>query len=176
MYAQMTRRLRNLLTALSLLLSIVTGALWARSHSTADWFGFGRTLVASMEGRLCLAVPYGDLLADEWERRGFRLLDREEQLAFGLFLFGTQPAVEWEAAGLEYRHAAVSGGGVRLFAVPWWAPALVFAAMPAWRGLRYWRRRRPPPPGHCPRCGYDLRATPGRCPERGTTASVTAGS
>jgi hypothetical protein len=55
--------------------------------------------------------------------------------------------------------------------VPLWFATLLFGALPA---LRLYRRlRRPHPPGLCPACDYDLRATPGRCPECGTTASVS---
>ena len=52
--------------------------------------------------------------------------------------------------------------------VPMWFLLLFFAVGPA---IRVWleiRRRRLYGPGHCSVCGYDLRATPWRCPECGT--------
>jgi hypothetical protein len=54
--------------------------------------------------------------------------------------------------------------------VPPWFIALVLSILPARWALRWyvrWRRRRTP--GLCIRCGYDLRASPERCPECGTT-------
>jgi hypothetical protein len=50
--------------------------------------------------------------------------------------------------------------------VPLWACAIPFAYL----GRRYLRLSQQPSPGHCPQCGYDLRATPDRCPECGTLA------
>ena len=71
-----------------------------------------------------------------------------------------------------------------VFSVPHWFVCTFAGAVGSWcvapsvRRLARWpsetsadRRRRL---GHCPRCGYDLRATPGRCPECGTMATAPA--
>ena len=55
---------------------------------------------------------------------------------------------------------------LRVVEVPAWSVALSALTLPAlW--LRS-RRARRWPPGSCRRCGYDLRATPDRCPECGS--------
>jgi hypothetical protein len=60
--------------------------------------------------------------------------------------------------------------------VSWWLVALVACVLPTVRGVRAWARaRRRAALGRCARCGYDLRATPERCPECGTAAG-TAGA
>ena len=46
----------------------------------------------------------------------------------------------------------------------------VTAAYPAWRLARFIRERRRNRVGCCPTCGYDLRASPERCPECGAVS------
>jgi hypothetical protein len=62
------------------------------------------------------------------------------------------------------------------YGVPHWVVALV-AAVPAahWGWWMRLRRRRAFAirRGLCPECGYDVRATPERCPECGTASTVT---
>ena len=60
---------------------------------------------------------------------------------------------------------------------PLWLPILLILATLAWQLLNFpaRRRRRRRAAGQCVECGYDLMATPDRCPECGTAVSSTAG-
>lgn len=56
---------------------------------------------------------------------------------------------------------------------PFWVLAVAFAAGPSIRAARHWRRRHRRTFGLCPACGYDLRATPDRCPECGAVPAAS---
>lgn len=58
----------------------------------------------------------------------------------------------------------------RLLVVPYWFLVLLLAPAPTWWLWRRARERRRRSASACARCGYDLRATPDRCPECGTAA------
>jgi hypothetical protein len=63
---------------------------------------------------------------------------------------------------------------LRYVVVPWWMSALATSILPlCWAGCLWLRSRRQRCIRLvlCPACGYDLRATPGRCPECGTIPS-----
>jgi len=56
------------------------------------------------------------------------------------------------------------------YTVPYWPLALIGIGWPTWRMIRQARIRRRFVAGRCTSCGYDLRATPDRCPECGTVS------
>ncbi|HEV8378295.1 MAG TPA: hypothetical protein VGP99_05560, partial [Tepidisphaeraceae bacterium] len=55
--------------------------------------------------------------------------------------------------------------------MPLWFLELVFSLLPALWFIRFLRQRKRRRSHLCPTCGYDMRATPDRCPECGTPAS-----
>jgi hypothetical protein len=59
-------------------------------------------------------------------------------------------------------------GNNEILSLPMWLLAIAFGILPTAYFVRWIRRIRQFPPGHCLQCGYDLRATPNRCPECGT--------
>jgi hypothetical protein len=58
----------------------------------------------------------------------------------------------------------------RLYIAPNWAAVLLTGLAPAIWAWKRIRRRRRYSAGYCLGCGYDLRATPDRCPECGRAA------
>ncbi len=54
---------------------------------------------------------------------------------------------------------------------PMWVFTIVFLIPPTVWLIAFFRRRKRERVGHCAVCGYDLRATPDRCPECGTMVS-----
>jgi hypothetical protein len=70
-----------------------------------------------------------------------------------------------QALGFQYIKLPGDNFNFVEFSVPYWFCALALAA---WPGAAVWRRARAGKRADlCPACGYDLRATPDRCPECG---------
>jgi hypothetical protein len=64
------------------------------------------------------------------------------------------------------------GGRAYCIAAPLWLGVIPTLLPPAAWFWNYRRMRRRSKQGRCPTCGYDLRATPDRCPECGTAAAA----
>ena len=79
---------------------------------------------------------------------------------------------EWFHEELRDRRPVVILSGVALSA-PFWLLILVTGSTSYLVGRRNWSERRRLRRGECQACGYDLRATPDRCPECGL--AVTRG-
>jgi hypothetical protein len=219
----MTRRVLNLLTALSLLLCVAACVLWVRSYWVADHFWLAQRRGSTQ----MLRAARGDVEFMA-ERRYYIDVSRFPRLTYehsvGTYLGVTDPARDYSRHGKwlfvrwggragqpeptaeqlrsdreallalagdikQLRERAEAGDrdaprvrentvrrarelearpGYRwTVQFPAWILVALSAVLPAvwlWRAVRLRLR---PRAGHCRRCGYDLRATPDRCPECG---------
>ena len=158
----MKRRLLNLLTAVSVLLSVAVVVLWAWSYGT--WrvgVGKGRVVAVIVEG-------------SDGEAYLQRRMTHEWTAAMTWEELETHATSSLAFAGFELRRGVWSAAvPFTLLAVPLWPLLVATLALPAARLGLARRARRRAAKGLCARCGYDLRGTAGRCPECGAGASVT---
>ncbi|HEY7091079.1 MAG TPA: hypothetical protein VH518_23480, partial [Tepidisphaeraceae bacterium] len=162
----MRRRLFTLLSAVSLLLCVATVGLWVRSY----WVSYalersevgGRaatTIVYSQSGSLGIyhqsfkgpqgtTSPSSRIDLSEWDSSSF-----------------SRPT--WHGFWFERSEvltASLSRRSVLAIAIPHWLVSLSFAILPSCWLLLQRKRRLLRTAGRCKTCGYDLRATPERCP------------
>ncbi len=170
-------------SAISLMLSVALLALWIRSSRTADLLQWGdqrqRCMIRSSKG-----------IVDFWRQSPLQLPPKENY-----FDYKTEDAVAvtysdwvemtlernwfWHGFGLMTSHEDPGDDPTRHIgvALPHWF-LIIASLLPAaaWY-LARWRRehvrRTRVAAGLCLKCGYDLRASPDRCPECGTPVNAT---
>jgi hypothetical protein len=169
--------------ALSLLAFIVVAALWIRSYFRADtvfWSGgHGRGLAQTYSdtGRLALLVhftgaPFLGFVVREANAPGWLF---ESDPAYDLQGLNLSNHFDHDTRlhrlGIAFNCVFLSRHGLKFIDLtvftPHWLIALATLPLPAVWLIRWCQRRAAYRAGLCRACGYDLRATPDRCPECG---------
>jgi hypothetical protein len=190
----MRRRLLDVVAGLSLLLCAVLVVMWVRSWFVGDsWIWLyvavaderteesSHRFIKSGWGRLHVGTSWdlagtGTATPRAWHHGYVGHFARGRAGPESTMRAGTP---WWARLGVFWYHwpaRTMAGKLVRVergVEARYWVLVAATAAMPLSRlgGWMHRRRvRRRVALGLCPRCGYDLRATPGRCPECGDAA------
>jgi hypothetical protein len=155
----------NGLTGLSLILTALVAVMWVRSHWRCDAVWVNARTGLKGTGVIFYSNCLG-ISAAHW-------VNPDQHLNMGYYSVPPRPdswahsflGVGWERGALSSPIASWTAIGI-----PYAYLLALFSLLPAIRLYRWRRCRKLNRPGHCAICGYDLRATPDRCPECGTPA------
>jgi hypothetical protein len=191
------RILLNTATVLSLLLFAAVIALWVASYVRTDWFGYESSVAANHRQWGGNASSAGGAIWAEWWVRYDPAAPINPSSAFvhstveaSRATVDAQRRYVRSLGGFQFLGVIVSrrdmdptpgarnpnpgapprpqaSQTVHNLVLPWWLPTLLFGVPPLWRLERRRRLARRKAHGLCQHCGFDLRATPDRCPECG---------
>ena len=195
----MRRRLFAFCSALSLLLCVIVGVLWVRSYFVLDSLSRTRwTLIpltpedrdwnaaSQLSGReftysletfvgIIAILHRDDTNGYSWQQVKSTEL---RPLANGDILYGCSSSpiknesmtCAWSHFGFRWERIDQSATNfIHLWSVPLYVPMVASAILPLIWFRNRARIRRLARIGCCATCGYDLRASPTRCPECGST-------
>jgi len=184
------RRPLLILSTLSLILCLAFIALWIRSYLAYDlaaheaYSGIGTELM-SVRGNFIFYHynSYKNESEEPPQEFGFSHLSPSSRTGSawaGEFDFWHYGRHFWNRLGFNAtsRPVPVFTTQLTLISAPDWSLAGLFGVLPFIYFRRMRRRRRMRErqlSGQCIACGYDLRATPDRCPECGTSQPKSAG-
>jgi hypothetical protein len=177
----MRRKVFTLISAFSLLLCLALLVLWIvdrgtttsrEAHASVGWHSYG---IYVCDGNIYLGAftnhgpTYRINLATDhrWSLAMYCmavLYERNGPLAGHPFSVGS-----WKDRPMDEVFAAA-----RVTSMPSWFAAAVLGILPTLWSRRFFVQKRLRAKGRCPTCGYDLRATPERCPECGAIAAKSA--
>src|SRR5579862_5983019 len=182
----MKPRLFTILSALSLLFCLTACAAWVRSDVAPDrlgWFEVGPEGNGDVERQVVLWSSKGGAAiwweTDRHSQHGWAAHPRtffhdSQNIVFTYPYMDGGFAANWLGLRFFDKSTRMSYGRSSTFDVdryvgvifPFWFVGAMFAILPGIWMVRILRR--PRRSGVCPKCGYDVRATPDRCPECGS--------
>ena len=174
---------------MSLLLCAAVCVLWVRSYQLSDQLAWGYRSVESAQGYVMLGISrfsglHGSVRNDSQAVRYVccpahaKYPDWQQCITFLEGPVNHEPGernFSWERGGFAWyenrdRNSDLNAVGF----APFWCFAGATAVLPLGWTVALWSHRRRRKAGLCFYCGYDLRATPERCPECGAIPAGAA--
>ena len=170
------RILLNALAAVSTLLLVATCVHWVRSYRLTDQLKLTRAMGRAPQKWGCectIDFCAGEMGVTVWGEHAASRIPAAANWSVHSYRFSAPPTTFWGRRGFTPLHHDVDPGKMWQYWIylPVWLPVLLTLILPAVTVVA-WLTRKRAKEGHCNFCGYDVRATPERCPECGNKFSA----